>query len=129
MNANISKETIWYFHCPTCAQGWRVNDYRDDVIYCPKCHQQLQIVVNKYDRMYKAERTLTLAGYTDCGGELWKPPLGKSRDTIRDEALEEAAAELAKCRTSDCRKCRFYQPLDNVTDCGGNRVRALKSKP
>lgn len=28
-------------------------------------------------RLEKAERTLQLAGYEDCGGELWKPPLGK----------------------------------------------------
>lgn len=40
----------------------------------------------------KARRTLELAGYTDNGGELWKPPLGKSPDDrpARDLAIAEA---------------------------------------
>jgi hypothetical protein len=42
----------------------------------------------------KAKRTLELAGYTDNGGELWKPPLGKSPDqrAARDLAIAEAVA-------------------------------------
>lgn len=28
----------------------------------------------------RAIKTLQQAGYTDCGGELWKPPLGKAPD-------------------------------------------------
>lgn len=39
----------------------------------------------------RATNTLTKAGYTDCGGELWKPPLGPSASLLLDriDTLEE----------------------------------------
>lgn len=50
-----------------------------------------------HGRMAKAEKSLHLAGYTDHGGELWKPPLGKRPDFEGMAALraERDAAHVA----------------------------------
>lgn len=44
----------------------------------------------------KAVRTLEIAGYTDSGGELWKPPLGPSASPLLQQlaALAEQNAKL-----------------------------------
>ena len=49
----------------------------------------------------KAERTLTLAGYTDeHGAELWKPPLGPSAAKPKSISFDEAKCGVRK---PDCR--------------------------
>ncbi len=35
-----------------------------------------RVIVEQEQKLDRAQRTLELAGYTDCGGELWKPPVG-----------------------------------------------------
>ena len=43
-----------------------------------------------------AERTLTSLGYTNLGGEYWKPPLGKVREVQPVNELVEALEELMR---------------------------------
>ena len=57
-------------------------------------------------RLAKAERTLTLAGFTDAGGKLWKPPVAASakshlllHKSLRME-IDTVRAMLDKERTS-----------------------------
>ena len=45
----------------------------------------------------KSVKSLTQYGYTDCGGELWKPPLGKRPDFDRIDRLE---SDLAAARVT-----------------------------
>jgi hypothetical protein len=40
-----------------------------------ECHRKL--LTQAANALDKAERSLRAAGYTDEGGEYWKPPLGK----------------------------------------------------
>ena len=42
-----------------------------------------------------AERTLKMLGYTNCGGELWKPPLGSAHAQLE--------ADLADARKDQAR--------------------------
>lgn len=55
-------------------------------------------------RVSRAERTLTLLGFTDLGGELWKPPVGPSsvprlieRVVALETELETERMRLAAC--------------------------------
>lgn len=76
---------------------------------------------NEFDKLkadlQKAKRSLELAGYTDNGGELWKPPLGKSPDqrAARDMVIAEAvkAATFNKVRSFDLSPGRpSYERID-----------------
>ena len=47
--------------------------------------QQEETISKLKAKLAKAERTLGHAGYTDLGGELWRPPLGKSIKPMLEE--------------------------------------------
>lgn len=47
------------------------------------------------NRVQRAEDTLRQAGYTDHGGQLWKPPLGKNASPLLDRIME-LKQQLAK---------------------------------
>jgi len=42
--------------------------------------------IKEVDKTYSAARTLQHLGYTDCGGELWKPPLGTAAQPAQEPA-------------------------------------------
>lgn len=78
--------------------------------------------LNGWQEAYiKAERTLLLAGFTDQGGELWKPPLGPSPSPLLDriatlEATNAAQAEqLAKSiHYPDCWDTMAYPTVESA---------------
>lgn len=58
------------------------------------------------DRLQAASRTLSKLGYTDCGGELWKPPLGKKPDfDLIDSLRNQIDRLLAHCPDGECATC------------------------
>jgi len=52
-------------------------------------------------RLRSAERTLLALGYTDNGGDLWKPPLGRAPDfnllDSKNNRIAELEAQIAQC--------------------------------
>jgi hypothetical protein len=56
-----------------------------------KSLEPLGVIRRDYERMY---RTLLQAGYIDCGGEYWKPPLGKN-PLLAQQSLVELLREIA----------------------------------
>lgn len=49
-------------------------------------------------RIAKAENTLIAAGYTDEGGELWKPPIGPAASPLLDR-MAELERELSEAQS------------------------------
>lgn len=56
-------------------------------------------LIAEIDRLQAAKATLDRLGYTDNGGQLWKPPLGKKPDFDLIDQLKAAALEDLRLRT------------------------------
>jgi hypothetical protein len=75
----------------------------------------------------RMRNTLLKAGYTDHGGELWKPPLGKNPlpelDRLREEASHDPYKAVCqggsggKCTNPDCEKCWPEEPEARPCTC------------
>lgn len=69
------------------------------------CILTIQLLSEDSDRLKKefirASTTLTMAGFIDNGGELWKPPIGKSVSPLIDEIdkVKSERQELLKALT------------------------------
>lgn len=55
----------------------------------------LQQQAAEIERQRSAVHTLEKLGYTNCGGELWKPPIGKAPDF---NLIDSLRAEIARLR-------------------------------
>jgi hypothetical protein len=51
-----------------------------------------------------AVATLTLLGYTYHGGKLWKPPLGKPRQSLPDEITDNSESPEYRSGWNECRE-------------------------
>lgn len=58
----------------------------------PGMDELQEMLIGLAARLERAERTLASAGYKDCGGSLWKPPLGPSASPLLDK-IDQLRAE------------------------------------
>jgi len=76
----------------------------------------------------RAVRTLQHAGYTDCGGEYWKPPLGKPYDIQLADAYYKVAASLKDQAQEMARASEFLCGIaDQICEQGIKRRAANTS--
>lgn len=77
-----------------------------------------------------AERTLRNLGYTDSGGELWKPPIGEKPNFSLLDALRQQLADISNERDGFRAQVeeaeRFVEYL--INNCGGQLVYEGKIK-
>ena len=69
----------------------------DQTVRFPSCQCHIDLVVLR-SQLAKATRSLESASFTDLGGELWKPPLGKRPPF---EEIDDLRAQLAAVRERD----------------------------
>lgn len=67
-------------------------------------------------RLERAEKTLEYAGYTYCGGELWKPPLGPSAKPLLEhiDSLEQERDKLAAQLRAALNEIEFWRSEGRV---------------
>lgn len=58
----------------------------------PGMDELQEMLIGLAARLERAERTLASAGYKDCGGSLWRPPLGPSASPLLDK-IDQLRAE------------------------------------
>lgn len=79
---------------------WR-NAWKDTVsMVTPNGMNKDELWDSVMARLLKAEQSLIMGGYTDCGGTLWRPPLGPAPDSIN------SLCEKIKNKVRDAHRCQ-----------------------
>lgn len=76
----------------------QLDQNQDDFIAAAKPAAVLELIA-EIERLQASKATLERLGYSDNGGQLWKPPLGKKPDFDLIDQLNAAALEDLRLRT------------------------------